>query len=76
MSNNYCINCDRKVPIWIRHRDVMIEHDSVTTKYDELYAICQYCGEEIYDPKVNDMNVERRRLAISEAQKSTIERTN
>ena len=69
MFNNYCISCDRKVPIWIRHRNVTIECDSIAIKYNELYAICQYCGEEIYDPKVNDMNIERRRLAISEAQK-------
>lgn len=67
MSDSYCINCDRKVPIWIRYRTMNMVHGPVRTTYDELYAICQFCGEEIYDPKVNDMNVERRMHALSEA---------
>lgn len=66
MSDNYCIHCDRKVPIWIRERTVTLERGSRMTTYDELHAICQFCGKEVYDPKVNDMNVERRACALSQ----------
>lgn len=58
MRDNFCINCDQKVPIWIRHRKVTIERKSVKFTCDEAYAICQYCGEEVYDPQVNDRNAE------------------
>lgn len=66
MSDNYCICCDRKVPVWLRDRTVrLLVSESKTVTYDEVYAICQYCGEEVYDPKANDMNVERRAYALS-----------
>lgn len=66
MSDVYCIHCDRKVPVWIRHRKIRLRGpDSNTVIYDELYAVCQFCNEEVYTPKVNDMNVERRAQALS-----------
>ena len=66
MSDNYCDNCKKKVPIWIRERTVrLLISDSRTVIYDEVYAVCQFCGKEVYDPKVNDMNVERRAYALS-----------
>lgn len=43
------------------------KYGSRTTTYDEAYAICQFCGKEVYDPKVNDMNVERRAYVLSKA---------
>lgn len=67
MSDNYCNNCKKNVPIWIRERTMTLKYGSRMTTYDELYSICQYCGEEVYDPKVNDMNMERRAYVLSKA---------
>lgn len=68
MSDNYCNNCKKKVPIWIRERAVrLLVSDSSTVIYDEVYAVCQFCGKEVYDSKVNDMNVERRAYVLSKA---------
>ena len=66
MSDNYCNNCKKKVPIWIRERTVrLLVSDSRKVIYDEAYAVCQFCGKEVYDSKVADMNTERRALALS-----------
>lgn len=67
MSDNYCNNCKKKVSIWIMERTVTLKHAYDWVSYDEAYAICQFCGKEVYDTKVNDMNVERRAYVLSKA---------
>lgn len=67
MNDCYCDHCKKKVPVWIRSRDATIRHNNRTMTYDEAYAVCQFCGKEVYDPKVNDMNVERRAYVLSKA---------
>lgn len=69
MCNNYCIRCACKVPVFFGHRRVFIEHESIKTTVDEEYAICQYCGKEVYDSKVHDRNVKARKRAIDECRK-------
>lgn len=69
MSDNYCDNCKKNVPIWIRERAVrLLVSDSSTVIYDEVYAVCQFCGKEVYDPKIADMNARRLAFALSESQ--------
>lgn len=65
MSDNYCDNCGKKVPIWIRYKKQTIKYASRMTTYDEVYAVCQFCGKEVYDSKAADMNTERRACALS-----------
>ena len=68
MNDGYCDNCKKKVPIWIRERTVrLLVSDSRKVIYDEVYAVCQFCGKEVYDSKINDMNVERRAYVLSKA---------
>ena len=67
MSDNYCNNCKKKVPIWIRERTMTLKYGARMATYDEAYAICQFCGKEVYDPKVNDMNMKRRAYVLSKA---------
>ena len=68
MNDGYCDNCKKKVPVWIRERTVrLLVSDSRTVIYDEVYAVCQFCGKEVYDSKINDMNVERRAYVLSKA---------
>ena len=68
MSDTYCDNCGKKVPIWIRERKTTIKYVTRIITYDEVYAVCQFCGKEVYDPKVADMNVRRRAFALSASQ--------
>lgn len=65
MCDNYCEHCGRKVPVWIRDRTVTIKYATRTTRYDESYAICQFCGKEVHDLTVEDMNTKRRAFALS-----------
>ena len=69
MSGNYCDNCKKKVPVWLRDRTVrLLVSDSRTVIYDEVYAVCQFCGKEVYDPKIADMNAQRLAFALSASQ--------
>lgn len=68
MSDNYCVNCCKNVPIWIRHKTVTLKCNTRMITYDELYAVCQFCGNEVYDPKVENMNAKRRAFALSAIQ--------
>lgn len=76
MCNNYCIRCTRKVPVFFGRRRVFIEHGSIKTTVDEEYAICQYCGKEVYDSKVHDRNVKVRERAMDEARKEQLKGEN
>lgn len=76
MCNNYCIRCTRKVPVFFGRRRVPIEHGSVKTTFDEEYAICQYCGKEVYDSKVHDRNVKACERAIDEARRERLKGEN
>lgn len=68
MSDDYCINCKKKVPIWIRYKTRTIKYALKTVTYDEVYAVCQFCGREVYDLTVEDMNVKRLSHALSASQ--------
>lgn len=65
MSDNYCDNCKKKVPVWIRGRTMTLKYGSRMTTYDEAYAVCQFCGKEAHDLTVEDMNMKRRAYALS-----------
>lgn len=65
MSDNYCDNCKKRVPIWIRYRTKAIKYAPPMTTYEEVYAICQFCGKEVYDHDVEDMNIRRRSFATA-----------
>lgn len=71
MSDNYCTNCGKKVPIWIRHKTVNLKYSARLITYDELYAVCQFCGKEAYDLTVENMNAQRRAFALSSANPTT-----
>ena len=66
MNDGYRDNCKKEVPVCIRERTVrLLVSDSRTVIYDEVYAVCQFCGKEVYDSKTADMNTERRAYALS-----------
>lgn len=54
--------------IWIRRKTQTIEYALRTVTYDEVYAVCQFCGREAYDLTVEDMNAKRLSHALSASQ--------
>lgn len=68
MSDNYCDNCGKKVPVWIRYKTQTIKYALRTVTYDEVYAVCQFCGKKVYDSNVADMNAKRLAHALSASQ--------
>ena len=65
MNDGYCDNCKKKVPVWIMGRTMTLKYGSRMTTYDEAYAVCQFCGREVHDLTVEDMNMKRRAYAMS-----------
>lgn len=53
----YCINCDKRQPYEIRERYKTLNMRGCLSPYLERYAVCKVCGEELYVPEINDMNV-------------------
>ena len=66
MDKAYCINCNEKVPFIWKSRPVHIiitttaHPQPVEFTYDEQYALCSKCGEEIYIACINDINADMR----------------
>lgn len=69
MCNNYCSRCCRKVPVFFNNRRVPIESEYIKTTFNEEYAVCQYCGKEVYDSRVYDRNVKAHVKALEMAVK-------
>lgn len=72
MDKHYCINCDQPVQIRVQHRKVRfpyLEKGSTwamakSLTYEEKYAVCQFCEQEIYDPLINDLNITAREAEV------------
>lgn len=67
MRNNYCERCRSEVPVFFRVRCVPIESNYIKTMFNEKYAVCQYCGKEVYDSRVHDRNVKANIKAMKRA---------
>lgn len=54
MSDGYCINCKKKVPVWIRHKTRTIKYALRIVTYDEVYAVCQKtCACAVREPGID-----------------------
>lgn len=70
MSTNntvYCINCDDKTEYLIKSQRVDMSVRGIEFSYVEHTAYCATCGEEVYVPEVNDLNVSSREDAYRKA---------
>lgn len=52
-----CYECKRYIWLEGYRRADVIEHGSIKTTVDEEYAICQYCGKEVYWIKFADRSI-------------------
>lgn len=68
MNNTvYCINCDEKTAFQVKAQRVKLSVRGIEFGYVEHSAHCSVCGEEVYVPEINDMNVFAREDAFREA---------
>ena len=61
----YCINCDKKQSYYIIKFSQKVTVRGTTFYYLETKAYCSECGEEIYVPEINDINVQARKDAYN-----------
>lgn len=67
MKERFCINCDARRPCNLKERRIAESNKLAAFVYTEQYLICSVCGEEVYDPIVNDRNVVSRMFAFRDA---------
>lgn len=53
----FCIGCDKHQPYRVEKRVINNTIKGVPIVYNERYAVCAECGEEIYISVINDLNV-------------------
>lgn len=63
----YCINCDNETTYIVKYQRVEMTVRGTTFNYIEQSAFCSVCGEEIYVPEINDINVMSREEAYRKA---------
>lgn len=68
-TNNtvYCINCDKKNTYYLKSQRVNMDIRGIFFGYVEQTAYCSECGEEVYIPEINDLNVIAREDAYRKA---------
>ena len=64
---SFCVLCGKRIKPQILSRKSECLVRGTRFEYDELYAVCPDCGNEVYTKETNDMNVERRILAFEVA---------
>lgn len=67
MKERFCINCDARRPCNLKERRIVESNKLAAFVYTEQYLVCSVCGEEVYDPIVNDRNVVSRMFAFRDA---------
>lgn len=63
----YCLNCDDKKEYTVRAQRREITVKGITFQYVHQTAYCADCGEEVYSPEINDLNVQERENAYRKA---------
>lgn len=63
----YCINCDEKTTYTVKCERVEMAVRGISFSYVEHTAYCSVCGEELYVPEINDLNVVSREEAYRKA---------
>lgn len=72
MSGNnitFCINCGEKTEYIVKSQRVDMSVRGIEFSYVEHTAYCSVCGEEVYVPEINDLNVASREEAYRKAAK-------
>ena len=71
----FCLECGKKVKFKIEWKNRLVCRAYSAAEYKELYAICKECGNEVYVPAINDINVNHSEKAYAELFKTQIQPT-
>lgn len=66
----YCLNCDKKQSYKVLTRKGTVDIRGKVVDFDENYAVCAVCGEELYVPSVTDSNIESVQKAYDKLKES------
>lgn len=66
-KESFCINCDRFVETDLHIYKVEVTIRNVKFLVDEHELRCKRCGESVYNPDINDLNVKLRLSAYYDA---------
>lgn len=75
IEKTFCTECGKDVAFKIDWEGVASPTREGIVTYKELYAICNGCGNEVYVPAINDINVYRREKAYRKLIKAKSEGT-
>lgn len=64
---SYCVNCNEKTEYEVRPQRINMTVRGVDFSYIKQQAYCKKCGEEVYVPDINDINVSSRKEACRKA---------
>lgn len=67
MAKAFCLNCGSMTGFEIFTRSRTMEVWGLRFDYEQSYATCRQCGEEMHVPEVNDRNVRERAAAFRKA---------
>lgn len=70
-GNGFCCRCEKYVAAKKRSELRTITHKNVIFEYLHHYAYCPHCGENVYVPELNDLNVEQKIKAYHMATERT-----
>jgi hypothetical protein len=56
---NYCYYCDKDVEYTVEEKEINLNIKGIKVNYTAQIAYCNECGNEIYVPKLDDMNIKR-----------------
>jgi len=56
----FCINCKKPQLYMLTTENVTLTVGYITFTYKELQPLCITCGEPIYVPEINDINIDRK----------------
>lgn len=63
---SFCIKCGTDVLYDIRKEEIKLVAHGVSFDYMELSAFCRKCGNSIYVPEINDINIDAMEKAYEQ----------
>lgn len=63
----FCVECGERMPYRVSSTREEVEKRGFHLSFEKYYAICEGCGEKLYVPEINDLNVTLREEAYRKA---------
>jgi len=67
MEKQFCVQCGKEQEYIVDSRPDTVDIRGITVQYNELFAVCRECGEELYVPEISDANITSIETAYRQA---------